>query len=511
AAAEAAGRDAGGRRAGPDRLDGDLPGGAVGLPGHRVLDRRGALGRHRRPPAHRDPGRPAPGRLAAAVLPAAARLDGARRRQRDGDPRAIAAVRAAERARCLVGAALPVRRARRLGGGRPAGAQPLPHLVRAGDAHVRAGGAAGHAGLRSVPARGRLRSPALARPRRRAPGSAALHPQLGAVLRSRLRDGVARPGRARFRRPSPGAGARRPGHLRSGGAALSAVAAHHALPGTPHRGAVGARPAAIRAAAGLPPAARLHGAVRPPARRRHRLGAHRAARARGRRVARGGRARRRAGRHAPAGLALLAAVARLGASLPGGRRPAAAAARRPRHLTGRRRRAGRTGHHRRSVGLRRPAAREEQRARAGRDARARARSRRPRRLHPAGADPGARLLPARRTALRHPVGAGLRPRRHGLARRRRAAGGDDGRPRPGAAHPRPRARAPARARRADRLRRRALERSLDGAGEAAQRRVARSHPRGSALANHCRRPGDLLSCTSESAEGDGRDPVARRL
>ena len=42
-----------------------------------LLDGRGALGRDRLAPADRHPARPAPGRLAAALLPAAARLDGA--------------------------------------------------------------------------------------------------------------------------------------------------------------------------------------------------------------------------------------------------------------------------------------------------------------------------------------------------------------------------------------------------------------------------------------------------
>src|SRR5204862_5591197 len=52
---------------------------APARPLRAVLDRRGDLGRCRRAPAERDPRRAAPGRLAAPLLPAAARVDGALR------------------------------------------------------------------------------------------------------------------------------------------------------------------------------------------------------------------------------------------------------------------------------------------------------------------------------------------------------------------------------------------------------------------------------------------------
>ena len=66
--------------------------GAVAVPAHprtarRLLDRRGALGRHRVASADGHPVGPAPGRLAAAVLPDAARLDVDLRQRRGRDAR----------------------------------------------------------------------------------------------------------------------------------------------------------------------------------------------------------------------------------------------------------------------------------------------------------------------------------------------------------------------------------------------------------------------------------------
>ena len=168
----------------------------------RLLDRRGPLGRDRRPAAVGHPGRAAAGRLAAALLRAPARLDLGLRELRDRHPRALAAVRGARRARRLVGGARAVRRDGRPGRGAAGGHQPVPHALRAGDADVRARGAAGRARLRGV--RPRLRAHGHRR-RAVARGAAALgggvrgragradvHAQLGALLRRRLRADVAR-------------------------------------------------------------------------------------------------------------------------------------------------------------------------------------------------------------------------------------------------------------------------------------------------------------------------------
>ena len=87
---------------------------------------------------------------------------------------------------CCFGAAhgLDGRRARRR--------QPVPHAVRAGDAHVRAGGPARPrgarvlaAGVRRRPAGGRRRAPRRGARASRSPSRRALHAQLGAVLRPR--------------------------------------------------------------------------------------------------------------------------------------------------------------------------------------------------------------------------------------------------------------------------------------------------------------------------------------
>ncbi|CAA9465604.1 MAG: membrane protein-like, partial [uncultured Solirubrobacteraceae bacterium] len=498
-------------RAGPDRPHGGLAGGALGGAGHRLLDRRGPLGGHRRPSAHGDPRGPAPGRLAAAVLRAPARLDGVVRRQRGGDARAVARLRPAQRAGGVVGPALAVRRARGVDGRRPAGAQPVPDVVRAGDAHVRPRRAARHADLRRLPARHGLRSPELARAGRGAPRCAALHAQLGPVLRDRLRPGLAgaagrhRPGAARR------AGALGCGDVRRGRRPLPAVAADDPLPGRQHGRALGAGAARLRAAPGLPAAARLHGAVRPAAGGGHRPGADLAPSGRRGRAARRHDARGRLRGHGARGVAVVAAGTGVGPALSRRVGPAAAAARRAGHLARRRSGTGRAGCDRRALGLRRASAREEQRARVGADHRAGAGAGGSRRLDAARADPGAGLLPARRPALRDALGSRVGSRRHRLARRRAAAGGHRRPARPRAAHTGARAGAPAGPDRAHRLRRGALERAVDGADPRAQRRVARpSACRPSPPDNRCR-PLDLLSCSSEPAEGDGLDPDARRL
>src|SRR5690348_5986319 len=80
-----------GRRAAPARALGAL------------LDRRGDLGRDLVAPAERDSGRPAPGRLPAAVLPAPARVDGALRFGPAGDARAVRGAGHRLRAGRLVG------------------------------------------------------------------------------------------------------------------------------------------------------------------------------------------------------------------------------------------------------------------------------------------------------------------------------------------------------------------------------------------------------------------------
>ena len=59
-----------------------------------LLDRRGAVGRHLLAPARRHPGRPAPGRLAAAVLPAAQPVDERLRQRRGRHARALGRLRA---------------------------------------------------------------------------------------------------------------------------------------------------------------------------------------------------------------------------------------------------------------------------------------------------------------------------------------------------------------------------------------------------------------------------------
>ncbi|CAA9506522.1 MAG: hypothetical protein AVDCRST_MAG30-2229, partial [uncultured Solirubrobacteraceae bacterium] len=236
-----------------------------------------------------------------------------------------------------------------------------------------------------------------------------------------------------------------------------------ALPGRPHGRAVvqAARPRAAVPDAREPARPRRPG--RPPpgggrGDRRHPQPAP--ARRAG---TRGPRADRRCGPHDRLRLGRLPGLARLGVPLPGGRPaavPAALLARpRPR---GPARARGTRARPADVVGLDGPA-REVQRPRGHGLPRARGPARRPGHLDPARADPRARALPPRRTAVGDRVGPGPRPRRDGLARRRRAPRGLEPRARPDAAPRRPRAGPPARARPADDLRPGALERPVDRA------------------------------------------------
>ena len=403
-----------GRGAGRARCDA-----APARPLGAVLDRRGDLRRHRRTPPERHPGGAAPGRLAAAVLPAAARLDGALRLVAERDARALRRLCHRVRAGGVVGggALRHVGRPRRR---RTDGARPLHRPLRRRDAHVLAPAPAGRARVRRLPAR--LRA-APARPRgdlRAAPRAVAVLARVGRVPRPGRGAGLAR---ARRRRPAPArAGARRRARLRRGRAALRTLGADVALPGRPHRrpvvapahGAVaGARhhPGLERAACRAPaPSGRGRGArdrgvaQRPP----------RAPRSAGDGGHRGGDAAR--------SLRLLALRdARVGPSLPGrGARAARAAGRlgarppRPPRPVGRARggplRLARPAHRRDAL------AQEQRRARRPR-ARARAAARHARLLHAARAGARARARAARRHALRDAAGDGRRCRRHGLARR----------------------------------------------------------------------------------------------
>ena len=95
----------------------------LALPAHAVhrsgvLDRRGPVGRHRPARAARHPGRAAPGRVAAALLHDAARLDERVRVDRAGHPVAVAGLRAAVDPRRLLG------RRPRLGPPAPPGSPP---------------------------------------------------------------------------------------------------------------------------------------------------------------------------------------------------------------------------------------------------------------------------------------------------------------------------------------------------------------------------------------------------
>ena len=138
-----------------------------------------------------------------------------------------------------------------------------------------------------------------------------------------------------------------------------------------------------------------------------------------------------------AGVGRLAGIARVGRPLSRvGGRPAAARRRRRARQRGQARDRRPRGRGRAGRG-RHGARRQEQRARSRRRDRAQPGARRPRRLHPARAGAGARVLPAGRPAVRDAHRRGARHRRHRLARRAGAARRDlrRARPRP-AARPR---------------------------------------------------------------------------
>ena len=173
------------------------------------------------------------GRLAAAVLPAAARLDGALRRERGRHPRALAGLRADRRPGRLLGRQRglrpPHRRARR---GRHR-RLPVPELLRAGDEDVLARRRPVAAGLGELRARVPARPPRAPGRARRVDDAAALHARVGPL--PRRRDGV-RVGRAVA--PRPGPGPRRAAGRRRGAAALRALDPDADRAGAAHRGAV---------------------------------------------------------------------------------------------------------------------------------------------------------------------------------------------------------------------------------------------------------------------------------
>ena len=252
----------------------------------------------------------------------------------------------------------------------------------------------GAGGGGSLRARVRVAEPWLGDRVRGGAGRHALHPQLVAVLRRRLRSRVAVPAVAEPR--SARAARPRRDRLRRGTRAVPAVAADRALPGGPHgRAVVGAADPAL-AARDTGHDARPVRTGGAPAGRRRRSGDA----AEPRRGAFAGRLAagdRRA--HGRARLAVVAALAGMGQPLSGGRGGAAAAG--PRRRTrprgpARDRGTDRGGRARRR---RHGAGRQEQRARRGAHDRAQPASRRPRDLDPARADLCARLLPARRRAL----------------------------------------------------------------------------------------------------------------
>ena len=213
----------------------------------RLLDRRGPVRRDRRPPARRHPARAARGRLAAAVLHAAALLARHRGPQRGGRARAQPAVRAARDPGGVLG------RPRRSGArtkaawfaADPDGLQPVPGAVRAGGADVLAGGAAGDPGDDLLPEglRARHRQPApVDRGLRGVGRGRALHAQLADLLHRQRRAWRGRccgGSRTTPRRKQ----LLRDGLLGFGGAGrpLPAVGADDALPGRPHRRPVGGR------------------------------------------------------------------------------------------------------------------------------------------------------------------------------------------------------------------------------------------------------------------------------
>ena len=183
------------RAARPRPARGRLRPAADDAAGRRLLDRRGALGRDRGPPARRHPGRAAPGRLAAALLRPAEPLDAGLRALGGERPRPLGAVRRDHGAGRLLGGLVAVRPPDRMDRRAARGGQPVPDRLRAGRADVRPRRAArdGRAGVLAAGVHdGRRRGPARAGDRVRGrPRGDALHAQLGLLLRRRDRHRVA--------------------------------------------------------------------------------------------------------------------------------------------------------------------------------------------------------------------------------------------------------------------------------------------------------------------------------
>ena len=265
------------------------------------------------------PGGPAARRLAAALLHAAARLDAGRRQLGGGRALAVGRLCADRRSGRVVGSARAVRHARRVDGGRSHRHEHVLHPVRAGGADVRAGRAAGAGGLGDLRARVRVGRARLGDRLRGRARRDALHAQLGAVLRRRLRarvavSAVSRPRSARAARD-------RRDRLRRRAGALPALAADRALPGRPYGGAVVRAADRRRAARHARPDARAVRADRAPARGRRRARGPAAAR----RAFAGRLAAGRRDPHRRAGVAVVPALAGVGEPLPRGRGGAAAA------------------------------------------------------------------------------------------------------------------------------------------------------------------------------------------
>ena len=262
-----------------------------------LLDRRGPLGRDRRPAARRHPRRAAPGRLAAALLPAAARLAGAsraaRRRACTGSrccsPCSACRSRSGPAGRCSAAAPRGSRRCSR-------------RSTRSSRSTRRRGGC-----TRCVTLLGLISLTcwlhAFTTDARRASGA---RPRSASPSRSRRCStrttgrcsSARRPGwpgscccGARGRRERRAAAAHRAARLRRRGAALRAVDPEHALPGRPHRRAV------------------VEGAVARGARVRAGADPRRGRRDRGAPGRRRGRRRRCCARAAPRGRAVVRAAA----------------------------------------------------------------------------------------------------------------------------------------------------------------------------------------------------------
>ena len=227
------------------RADPRVPGAAHAQPGRVAVDGRGAVDRHLLAAVLRHSEHVAPGRVAAAVLHAAPPLDQRHRQRARRDPGALGPDRRPAHSRDAVGRLdhlRPPRRADRRGAGR---GQPLPHDVRARDAHVLADGAAQPGGDGRLRERVRLPPPPVPAGVRGVARGARLHPQLGGVRGRRPGGRVRLPVADQRRAARPAA--RRRHRLRRRRPALPALAAHSAPPGPAHRRAL-ARPAQVRRA-----------------------------------------------------------------------------------------------------------------------------------------------------------------------------------------------------------------------------------------------------------------------